>query len=250
MSSGPTINTYLESGLTVFEKVHPDISGLKLLAYSLIEVKENYLSAPLCFPERETLLVCSSGIGKVITNGNEYSMGLYDMIYIPENISFQLQNTNEGVYQLGMTTAPSQAKAEVVHIPFEEVKNDPARTRPMANKVVYLNLSEKIKAQNLVAGLVFFEPYTRSFPAHMHTDQEEIYHFLDGKGAMEIYQSEETKTFVYNVEKGTVASVPLEFYHPVFAHDSPLVWLWVIAGERYWVGDRDTNWMAKSKRGN
>lgn len=238
-----------ECGMTIAEKIRPGKSGMRLLAYSLITVQSGYLSAPLYAHDRETLLICSEGAGYVDVIGKKYPMSLFDFLYIPENTPFCFMGGDLGEFHLGMASAPSQAKGDVVHISFEEVKTDPARTRPMANKVVYLNFGEKLKAGNLVAGLVFFEPYTRSFPAHMHTDQEEVYHFLDGKGAIEIYPSEEKKTFVYNVTKDTVASVPLEHYHPCFAQESPLVWAWIIAGERYWVGDRDSKWMDASKRG-
>lgn len=247
--SYPELRRIDESGMSIHEKIHPGESGMQLLAYSLIDVQPEYLSASLYAFDRETLLICSDGEGKVVVKGKTYPMSLYDIIYIPENTPFQLQGGSRDIFHLGMATAPSDVNGEVVHIPFAEVKTDPARSRPMANKVVYLNLSEKVNAANLVAGLVFFEPYTRSFPAHMHTDQEEIYHFLDGHGAIEIYLSEEKKTFVYNVTKGTIASVPLEHYHPCFSQEGPLVWLWVIAGERYWVGDRDSKWMDASKRG-
>lgn len=247
--SYPELRRLGESGLIISEKIYPGDSGMQLLAYSLIDVQPGYLSGPLHAFDRETLMICADGEGSVIVKGKTYPMALYDMIYIPENTPFQLKGGAKGAMQIGLATAPSDVKAEVVYIPFAEVKADPARARPMANKVVYLNFSEKIKAANLVAGLVFFEPYTRSFPAHMHTDQEEIYHFLDGRGSIEIYTAEEKKTFIYNVSKGTVASVPLEHYHPCFSQEGSLVWLWVIAGERYWVGDRDANWMDASKRG-
>lgn len=249
MKFGPTITKLNENGVTVCERVHAGMSDLTLLGYSMIEVKPGYLSSPFYNLDREALLTCSDGSGNAIVKGKKYPMAFFDMIYIPENTPFQLEGGDQGVFQLGMATAPSQMKADVVYIPFAEVKADPVRTRPMANKVNYINFSEKIKAQNLVAGFCFFEPYTRSFPAHMHTDQEEIYHFLSGKGAMEIYPSEEKKTFIYQVEKGTIASIPLEHYHPVFAQETPLVWLWVIAGERYWIGDRDAKWMASSTLG-
>lgn len=247
--SYPELRKLGDSGMIINEKIYPGESGMQLLSYSLIDVQSGYLSGPIINVDKETLLLCSDGEGKVVINGTTYPMFLYDFLYIPENTAFQLKGGAKGPMQIGMSTAPSNVNAEIVHVPFSEVKNDPNRARPMANKVVYLNFSEKIKAANLVAGLVFFEPYTRSFPAHMHTDQEEIYHFLNGTGAMEIYTSEETKTFIYNVAKGTVASVPLEHFHPCFSQEEPLVWLWVIAGERYWVGDRDANWMDASKRG-
>ncbi len=32
-------------------------------------------------------------------------------------------------------------------------------------------------------------------------------------------------------------------YHPVFSHEDPLCFIWCIAGERYWVGDKNKDFM-------
>jgi hypothetical protein len=32
-------------------------------------------------------------------------------------------------------------------------------------------------------------------------------------------------------------------YHPVFSQDDPLCFIWCIAGERYWVGDKNKDFM-------
>ena len=91
-------------------------------------------------------------------------------------------------------------------------------------------------ADKFVAGYTFFEPHARSWPPHNHTDQEETYVFIRGRGSMEVYESAETMTFVHSVEEGDLVTIPYLNYYPVFSHDEPLEFIWCIAGERYCVG--------------
>jgi oxalate decarboxylase/phosphoglucose isomerase-like protein (cupin superfamily) len=78
---------------------------------------------------------------------------------------------------------------------------------------------------------------------HNHTDQEETYIFLDGTGAMEVYESQETLSFVHSVKEGDAVTIPYLNYHPVFAQETPLVFLRCIAGARYWIGDKNTEFL-------
>ena len=99
-------------------------------------------------------------------------------------------------------------------------------------------------ADKLVAGYTFYQPYTRAWPPHNHTDQEEVYIFVKGHGAMEVYESPESLSFVYSVGEGDMITIPILNYHPVFSQEDPLVFIWCIAGERYWVGDKNKDFMA------
>ena len=99
------------------------------------------------------------------------------------------------------------------------------------------------KADKLVAGYTIYEPHTRAWPAHNHTDQEEVYIFTRGHGAMEVYADEEHKTFVHSVEEMDAVTVPVLNYHPVFSQSQELHFIWCIAGERYWVGDKNKEFM-------
>jgi mannose-6-phosphate isomerase-like protein (cupin superfamily) len=101
-------------------------------------------------------------------------------------------------------------------------------------------------AEKLVAGYTFFQPHHRSWPPHNHTDQEEVYFFLKGRGSMEVYESEEHMSFVKEVREGDMVTIPMLNYHPVFTQDSPLEFIWCIAGERYWVGDKNKAFMSGS----
>ena len=60
---------------------------------------------------------------------------------------------------------------------------------------------------------------------------------------MEVYESPETLSFVHNVEGGDLVTIPRLNYHPVFSQAEPLVFMWCIAGARYWVGDKHQSFM-------
>ena len=92
-------------------------------------------------------------------------------------------------------------------------------------------------------GYTFSNYQTRDKPPHNLTDQEEVYSFIEGKGAMTVYEDDENQTFVTSVEVGSHVTIPVLNYHPVFSHDEPLCFIWCIAGERYWVGDKNTDFM-------
>ena len=81
-------------------------------------------------------------------------------------------------------------------------------------------------------------------PPHNHTDQEEIYIFTKGRGSMEVYGEEETKSFVRAVGEGDAVTIPLLNYHPVFSQEEELHFIWCIAGNRYWVGDKNKDFMS------
>jgi hypothetical protein len=45
------------------------------------------------------------------------------------------------------------------------------------------------------------------------------------------------------VDEGDAVTIPMLNYHPVFAQEKPLEFIWCIAGERYWVGDKNKDFM-------
>jgi len=98
-------------------------------------------------------------------------------------------------------------------------------------------------ADKLIAGYTIFNPHQRSWPPHNHTDQEEIYIFTKGRGSMEVYADEETKSFVRSVAEGDAVTIPIFNYHPVFSQEEELHFIWCIAGNRYWVGDKNKDFM-------
>ena len=60
---------------------------------------------------------------------------------------------------------------------------------------------------------------------------------------MEVYADEEHKTFVTSVGPGDAVTIPVLNYHPVFSQEEELHFIWCIAGARYWVGDKNPDFM-------
>jgi mannose-6-phosphate isomerase-like protein (cupin superfamily) len=120
------------------------------------------------------------------------------------------------------------------------------RIRRLKGRDVFMMFDVTESAEKLVAGYTLFQPHHRSWPPHNHTDQEEVYFFLKGRGSMEVYESEEHMSFVKEVREGDTVTIPMLNYHPVFTQDSPLDFIWCIAGERYWVGDKNKAFMTGS----
>jgi mannose-6-phosphate isomerase-like protein (cupin superfamily) len=46
------------------------------------------------------------------------------------------------------------------------------------------------------------------------------------------------------VQPGDAVTIPLCNYHPVFSQEEPLEFIWCIAGNRYWVGDKNKDFMS------
>jgi mannose-6-phosphate isomerase-like protein (cupin superfamily) len=202
-------------------------------------------AGPSCFsfPERESLLYQWKGTSTVQIDGAQYNLDEYDTLYIPRGAAFSIGNPTPAPSRLIHTSAPAENIHPVFHARFAEFSQREDRIRHLKGKDVYLMFDVSEGADKLVAGYTFFEPYARSWPPHNHTDQEEAYIFIKGKGSMEVYESPETLTFVHNVNEGDIVTIPILNYHPVFSQEEPLHFIWCIAGERYWIGDKNNDFM-------
>ncbi len=235
---------YPEVGGIYRERIRPEDANLEWLALGEFELPSGAALGPSCWPRHEALLFLCCGKAVAAIADREYPLEHYDVLYVPRGAAFELRNPGRETARIWAARAP----AENVHDPFlarfEQVRRQQTRIRRLKGKTVYLMFDVSEPADRLVAGYTFFEPFARSWPPHNHTDQEEIYVFLRGRGSMEVYDRPESLTFVHNVSEGDAVSIPRLNYHPVFSQESPLEFLWVIAGARYWVGDRSADFMS------
>ena len=195
-------------------------------------------------PGREVLLFMWKGTVTAEVDGAAYVLAPYDTLYIPLGQSFRLSNTSAEPADVVLTSAPASNVHPVFHSRFADFSGREERIRRLKGKDVYLMFDVSEAADKLVAGYTFFKPFQRSWPPHNHTDQEEVYFFLKGHGSMEVYESPETMSFVHNVAEGDLVTIPMLNYHPVFSQQDPLEFIWCIAGERYWVGDKNKTFMS------
>lgn len=228
--------------LRYIEKSTPENSHLQWLTYGVYELRGPLHSSPQAHPGEEALLFCWQGEAAATLAGTRYLLRPYDVLYVPRGAAYQLGQTG-GASRVIVCRAP----AEHVHPPFhacwEACARDERRIRHLRGKDVFLMFDVSEPADKLIAGYTIFQPGQRSWPPHNHTDQEEIYIFLQGHGAMEVYADEETKSFVQSVGPGDAVTIPLLNYHPVFSQAEELHFLWCIAGNRYWVGDKNKDFL-------
>jgi mannose-6-phosphate isomerase-like protein (cupin superfamily) len=225
------------------ERFTPATANLQFLSCGEYEIQPGASTQTACYPGEEALLYAWRGQACVALGSRTYPLATYDMLYVPKGEAYAISNPGTGVAKLFVTRAPAANVHPAYHAEFAKLSRDESRIRHLKGKDVFLMFDVSEGADKLVAGYTFFQPYARSWPPHNHTDQEEVYIFINGRGSMEVYESPETLSFVHNVDEGDAVTIPFLNYHPVFAQEKPLEFIWCIAGERYWVGDKNKDFM-------
>lgn len=201
-------------------------------------------SGSLCQAEEESLLFMWKGAVTVEVGGQSFALAPYDTLYIPRGAAFRMANAGGEPARVVQCSATAERVHPVHHSRFAEYSQREDRIRRLQGKDVFMMFDVPEAADKLIAGYTFFQPYQRSWPPHNHTDQEEVYIFIKGHGAMEVYEAPEKLCFVTSVGEGDMVTIPMMNYHPVFSQQSPLEFIWCIAGARYWVGDKNKDFMA------
>ncbi len=224
------------------EKSNPHTSNLQFLTCGVYELAGPIRSGALAHPGEEALLFAWQGRATVSLAGKDYTLETYDVLYIPRGAAFRLA-LDGGEGRVVVCRAPAEKAHPVFHGKWSEFSRDEKRIRHLKGKDVFLMFDVTEPADKLIAGFTLFQPHQRSWPPHNHTDQEEIYIFTKGRGSMEVYADEETKSFVRSVKEGDAVTIPILNYHPVFSQEEELHFIWCIAGNRYWVGDKNKDFM-------
>ena len=232
------------AGASFRQRFTPDAANLNWLSCGEYELPPGATSDTLCQATEESLLFMWKGSAVVEVGGQAYELAPYDTLYIPLGADYRIANHSPNPVRLMRCSAQAENVHPVHHSRFAEYAQREDRIRKLSGKDVFMMFDVPEAADKLIAGYTFFQPYQRSWPPHNHTDQEEVYIFIKGHGAMEVYESPEKLCFVTSVNEGDAVTIPMLNYHPVFSQDSPLEFIWCIAGARYWVGDKNKDFMA------
>lgn len=224
------------------EKSNPHNSNLQFLTYGWYELSGAARSGTLGHAGEETLLFCWRGKVTVYVGDESFTLAHYDTLYIPRGATYRLSQS-EGESKVIACRAPADKTHPVFHSRWSEFSQNEKRIRHLKGKDVFLMFDVSEGADKLIAGYTIFQPHQRSYPPHNHTDQEEVYIFTKGRRSMEVYADEETKSFVRSVNEGDAVTIPILNYHPVFSQEEELHFIWCIAGNRYWVGDINKDFM-------
>jgi mannose-6-phosphate isomerase-like protein (cupin superfamily) len=225
------------------QKTNRNSSNLDMLSYGTFEIKPGAVSDEMYHHKEEAILFCLKGKVSVRVESDVFALSYYDTLFIPLATSYIIESVSAEQALLVVCKALAQNRHKPFHSSWEQFSRDERRIRHLKGKNVFLMFDVTEKADRLMAGYTIYEPYTRAWPAHNHTDQEEVYIFTKGTGAMEVYADEEHKTFVQSVAEMDAVTIPLLTFHPVFSQSQELHFIWCIAGERYWVGDKNKDFM-------
>lgn len=217
-------------------------SNLEFLSLSEIDLM-NARSPEVAYKSEEALVFNLAGPVTMAIDGTEHRLEHYDVAYVPLDTGFSFEHQGEDPAKLYVYRALGDKRYEPFLSRYADAKQNAERIRHLNKKVVYKMFDVSESANRLLAGYTFYEDHTRAWPPHNHTDQEEVYSFIEGEGAMSVYEDDEHQTFVRSVGIGDHITIPLLNYHPVFSDDKPLCFIWCIAGERYWVGDKNAGFM-------
>ena len=225
------------------QKTNRNSSNLDTLTYGTYDIKPGAGSDELYHHKEEALLFCIRGDVNVRVESQTFTLSYYDTLFIPLATPYIIENASSEPAFLIVCKAQAQNRHEPFYSSWKKFSSDESRIRHLKGKDVFLMFDVSEKADRLMAGYTIYEPYTRAWPAHNHTDQEEVYIFIKGSGAMETYADEEHKTFVHSLAQMDAVTIPILNYHPVFSQSQELHFIWCIAGERYWVGDKNKDFM-------
>ncbi len=232
-----------QSGAVLREVFNQSNSNLELLSLAELELRDAR-SMTLCHPKEETLAFNLKGPVTVEVDGESFRLEHYDVLYIPKGAEYVATESSGTDVLLYLYRAKADNVHPVRHMKWKDISADPARLRLLHRKKVFLMFDVGEPADRFMAGYTFYEDHARAWPPHNHTDQEECYSFIEGSGAMQVYEDDEHLTFVKSTKVGSHITIPVLNYHPVFSHEEPLCFIWCIAGERYWVGDKNKTFMA------
>lgn len=228
--------------LRYVEKTNPRASNLQFLTYGVYELNGEVRTGTFTHAGEEALLFCWRGKVVAEVAGREYPLDHYDTLYVPRGADYRLSQ-DDGESQIIICRAPADTAHPVFHSRWNEFSRDEKRIRHLQGKDVFLMFDVSEGADKLIAGYTIFQPHQRSFPPHNHTDQEEIYIFTKGRGGMKVYARDEDNCTMRAVGEGDAVTIPVLNYHPVFSQDEELHFIWCIAGNRYWVGDKNKDFM-------
>ena len=227
--------THQTKGRTL--SVSPGATASRNLYYGRIILEAG--DAPVSFTngERETALICLNGSGSVVVDGQIFTFGRYDALYIPRDSAIDV--SSDGDFDVAEIAAPVEKQYPLQFVAFEEIRKDPSlhftAGKPPTERDLNILIGKNIEAGRIMAGVTFSSDGNwTSFPPHEHQDLlEEAYLYIDMPtpqwGIQMVYTNLDQPELVQIVREGDVVLMP-QGYHPnVAAPGGSINFLWMMA---------------------
>ena len=199
--------------------------------------------APIRFDtnQLETGLVCLKGSATIKADGQPFSLGRYDSLYVPREASIEVVAGRNGC-DLAEISAPVSQQYPVQFVKFADVQNDPglrfSAGKETNQREVNVLIGKNVDAGRIMAGVTFSAPGNwTSWPPHEHAAMlEEAYLYIDmpapSFGLQLVYTDAQEPELATIVREGDVVLMP-QGYHPnVAAPGGSINFLWMMAANR------------------
>ena len=225
--------------------VAPGTTASRHLHYGRIILDAN--ETPLTFGTGgfETALIGLGGTATVVAEGQTFSLGKYDALYVPRLAEITVTPGSSGC-DLAEIAAPVTKTHPVQFVAFADVQRDPGlhftAGGPAAQRDLNVLIGKNVEAGRLMAGVTFSQPGNwTSWPPHEHAAMlEEAYLYVDmpkpAFGVQLVYTNSHEPELSTIVHEGDIVLMP-QGYHPnVAAPGGSINFVWMMAAN---VEDQD-----------
>jgi 5-deoxy-glucuronate isomerase len=234
----------------VFRKTHehtgrrisvtPGNSSMKHLAYGRIILNPSKQVESFSNGDRETGLIVLSGQATVSVDGEDFSLGQYDSMYIPRDSSVKIATKSSADIAEFSAEVAKRYPLQVVH--FAQVADDPGLKFKTggsgSSRQLHMLLAKNVEAGRLVAGFTISEPGNwTSWPPHEHSKMlEEMYVYFNmpapAFGIQLVYNQTDYPELVTVVRDGDAVLMPSGYHPNVSVPGHPICFLWAMAAHR------------------
>ena len=221
--------------------VEPGDTASRYLRYGRIVLDTG--DAPMRFDtkELETGLICLKGSATVKANGESFTLGRLDSVYVPRDSSIEV-TAGSGGCDLAEVAAPVDRAYPLQYVPYDKVQRDPGLHLnvggPTNKREVNILIGKNVEAGRILAGVTLSEPGNwTSWPPHEHAAMlEEAYLYIDmpapAFGVQLVYTNTPDPEIATIVREGDVVMMPAGYHPNVGAPGYPINFLWMMAAIR------------------
>jgi 5-deoxy-glucuronate isomerase len=232
-------NTAARKGRT--QSIAPRSTASRYLHYGRIILDAGDAPVRIESSERETGLVCLNGSAAVRVADRSFTLGKYDSLYVPRDLSIEIAPGAAGC-DLAEIAAPVDGRYPLQLVRFADVQKDPGLRfnagKDASQREVNILIGKNVDAGRIMAGVTFSAPGNwTSWPPHEHAAiLEEAYLYIDmpapSYGVQLVYTNGAEPELATIVREGDVVLMP-QGYHPnVAAPGGSINFLWMMAANR------------------
>jgi 5-deoxy-glucuronate isomerase len=163
--------------------ITPENSDLEIMSIGRIILDSQLKQIQFNSGENEISLICLHGVGKIKVNNSEFSIELYDAVYVPRESNITI--STETYLDLVESSAPVSEKYIEVCVKYSDVKNDDKLHMSLGgatdHRELYTLVGDNVKGGRLFNGFTIINSGNwASWPPHEHKDtREEVYLYFD-----------------------------------------------------------------------